>query len=130
MSGGTQTRCLRRCRGVLQELVVQSFFGQSSYTSLFDIEHILEGYEADKLHHLSEFREVLDTVLNLLQSVSDRVDLMDGLEDRVPHGALVEEEIGHLSRFEVTACSFRDFNAPAGARGSEWSRQQPIEIVL
>ena len=41
---------------------------------------ILERQKADKLHHFSKLRKILHTVLNLLQSISDRVNLMDHFE--------------------------------------------------
>jgi hypothetical protein len=57
----------------------------------------LEGREADELDRLSEFVEILDSLLYFLQAAADGVRVQDDLEDRVTYGALVENYNGGLA---------------------------------
>jgi hypothetical protein len=57
----------------------------------------LEGREADELDRLSEFVEILDSLLYFLQAAADGVRVQDDLEDRVTYRALVEDYNGGLA---------------------------------
>ena len=57
---------------------------------------ILKGQKADEIDHLAELCEVLDAVLNLLQSVANSICLMHDFVERVAHGALVKKVVGHI----------------------------------
>lgn len=50
-----------------------------------------------KFHHLSKLCKILGSILNLFQSVTDSIGLMDNLEDCISHRALVEQiiDVGH-----------------------------------
>jgi hypothetical protein len=54
----------------------------------------------DQLDHLPKLCQILTRILDFLQSGPDCVCLVNDLEDRIAHGALMEQVIdpGHLGR--------------------------------
>ena len=66
--------------------------------------------EDDNLNHLSKLCEILTCILHLLQSVADRVGLVDDLENSISHRGFVEQiiDLRHGDEMLASVCEERE----------------------